>query len=109
MGAAGSLGAAGIFGAAGAAKAGLGGTGGGLDFDFRREFFPARYDATAGGEIRAAVAGGDGGTEKTATAVCGAGRRERSAGRRPAENFLATSAQRARDNRDGVAADVSPL
>src|ERR1035437_4288095 len=52
----------------------VGGAGGGLDFHFCGEFFPARPVAPHGGEIRAAVAGGDGGIKKTAADVCGTGR-----------------------------------
>src|ERR1035437_1366656 len=52
----------------------LGGAGGGLDFHFCGEFFPARPVAPHGGKIRAAVAGGDCGIEKAAADVCGTGR-----------------------------------
>src|SRR5664280_2063147 len=58
----------------------VGGAGGGLGFCFCGEFFPARPIAPHGGKIRATVAGGDRGIEKTAADVCGTGRLIRIAG-----------------------------
>src|ERR1019366_3020997 len=52
----------------------VGGAGGGLDFHFCGEFFPARPVAPHGGKIRATVAGGDGGTVETAADACRTGR-----------------------------------
>ena len=76
----------------------MGGTGGGVDACFRREFFHARCVAEAGGDIRAAVGGYDGGIEKAAADVCRTRWRERTAGRRPAENLFTQAAQRALGN-----------
>ena len=70
----------------------VGGSGSNLDFYFRREFFHAGHVAASGGKVRTAVAGGDGGIEKTAAFVCRARRRSRAAGRRPAETVLAETA-----------------
>src|ERR1035437_3253067 len=80
----------------------VGGAGGGLGLYFRGEFFHPRHVAEAGGEVRAAVAGSDGGTAETAVAVCRTRRAARDARRRPAKDFHAETARRAGGDFGGI-------
>ena len=76
-----------------AASESVGGFGRNLDFYFCAEFLHARQRAEDRGKVCAAVAGNGYGIEKGAVVVCGTDGFARNAGRRPAENFLAQTAQ----------------